>query len=160
MGTKVGFWLFVLDSLKYSSKAESPINRSAKAVISRNLTTSRHNHLFNFSFIYSLFLCFIFIIYWFVINICYIFVIYLLHIYFYIFLFVTFICYFYLFAIIFFIMCVYIYLIDNRVIKNYYNWNSYISFGNQLNIFIKDYQKRIGKVSHHQLSDDVGIYLA
>ena len=41
----VEFQLLVLDSLKYSSKAESPINKSAKAVISGNLTTSRHNHL-------------------------------------------------------------------------------------------------------------------
>ena len=45
MGTIVRFRLLVLDSLKYISKAESPINRSAKAVISRNLATSRHNHL-------------------------------------------------------------------------------------------------------------------
>ena len=48
MGTVVEFRLFVLESLKYSSKAESPINRSAKSVISRNLTTSLHNHLFMF----------------------------------------------------------------------------------------------------------------
>ena len=48
MGTVVEFRLLVLESLKYSSKAESPINRSAKSVISRNLTTSRHNHLFMF----------------------------------------------------------------------------------------------------------------
>ena len=64
MGTIVEFRLFVLDSLKYSSEAESPINRSAKAVISRNLTTSRHNHLFIlflFYFIFYLFLIFNFI---------------------------------------------------------------------------------------------------
>ena len=52
MGTIVEFRLLVLDSLKYSSKAESSINRSAKAVISRNL---RHNHLFIFIF-YFLFI--------------------------------------------------------------------------------------------------------
>ena len=46
MGTKVEFQLLVLDSLKQSSDAESPINTSAKAVISRNLTISRHIHLF------------------------------------------------------------------------------------------------------------------
>ena len=40
MGTIVEFQLLVIDSLKYSSKAESPINRSAKAVIIRDLTTS------------------------------------------------------------------------------------------------------------------------
>ena len=50
MGTIVEFRLLVLDSLKYSSKAESPINRSAKAVIGRNLTTSQHNHLFIYLF--------------------------------------------------------------------------------------------------------------
>ena len=44
---------------KVQSKAESPINRSAKAVISRNLTTSRHNHLF----IYVVFLFLFFIFY-------------------------------------------------------------------------------------------------
>ena len=54
MGTIVEFRLLVLYSLKYSSNAESRINRSAKAVISRNLTTSRHNHLF------VLFICFIY----------------------------------------------------------------------------------------------------
>ena len=53
MGTIVVFQLLVLDSLKYSSKAESPINRSAKAVISRNLTTSRDDHLFPFVFFLS-----------------------------------------------------------------------------------------------------------
>ena len=51
MGAIVEFGLLVLDSLKYSSKVDSPINRSAKAVISRNLATRRHNHLFRF-FIY------------------------------------------------------------------------------------------------------------
>ena len=48
MGTVVEFRLLVLESLKYTSKAESPINRSAKSVVSRNLTTSLHNHLFMF----------------------------------------------------------------------------------------------------------------
>ena len=47
MGT-IEFRLLVLDSLKCSSKMESPINRSGKAVISRNLTTGWHNHLFSF----------------------------------------------------------------------------------------------------------------
>ena len=47
----VEFRLLVLDSLKYNSKAESPIIRSTKAVISRNLTTIRHSHIF----IYKLF---------------------------------------------------------------------------------------------------------
>ena len=50
MGTTVEFLLLILDSLKCRSKAESPINRSAKAVISRNLTISRHNDLFSFVF--------------------------------------------------------------------------------------------------------------
>ena len=66
MGTKVEFGLLVLVSLKYNSKAESTNNRSAKAVISKNLTTSRHNHLFNFLFIYLfvIFICyFIFYMY-------------------------------------------------------------------------------------------------
>ena len=57
MGTIVEVCLHFLNSLKYSSKVESPINRSAKAVISRNLTTSRDNHLF----IFFIFLFFIFI---------------------------------------------------------------------------------------------------
>ena len=64
MGTMAEFGLLVLDSLKYSSKAESPINRSAKAAISRNLIISGHNHLLFyfllFSFLY-LFLTFYFI---------------------------------------------------------------------------------------------------
>ena len=54
MGTNVEFRFLVLDSLKYSGKVESPINGSAKAVISRNLTTSRYIHLFKFLFIYLL----------------------------------------------------------------------------------------------------------
>ena len=62
MGTIVEFRLLVLDSIKYSSKAESPINRSAKAVISMNLTTSRHSHLF----IYFVFLFLFFIFYFFI----------------------------------------------------------------------------------------------
>ena len=61
MGTIVEFRLLVLDSLKYSSKAESPINRSAKAVISRNLTTTEHDHLFIYFVFLFLFLFFIFI---------------------------------------------------------------------------------------------------
>ena len=56
MGTAVEFRSLVLDSLKYSSKAESPINRPAKAVISRNLTTSGHNHLIIYLFVF--FCCF------------------------------------------------------------------------------------------------------
>ena len=66
MGTKVEFGLLVLVSLKYNSKAESTNNRSAKAIISRKLTTSRHNHLFNFLFLYLfvIFICyFIFYMY-------------------------------------------------------------------------------------------------
>ena len=59
MGTIVEFRLFILDSRKYSSKVESPVNRSAKAVISRNLTTSLHNHLF----IYFVFLFLFFVFY-------------------------------------------------------------------------------------------------
>ena len=56
MGTIVEFQLLVLDSLKYSSKAESPINRSAKAVISSSLTTSQHNHLFIYLFFIIIFI--------------------------------------------------------------------------------------------------------
>ena len=56
MGTIVQFRLLVLDSLKYSSKTESPINKSTKAVISRNLTTSQHNHLSIYLFFF-LFIC-------------------------------------------------------------------------------------------------------
>ena len=63
MSTIVQFQLLALDSLKYSRKTESSINRSAKAVISRNLTTSRHNHLFIY-FVF-LFLFFIFYFYFF-----------------------------------------------------------------------------------------------
>ena len=63
MGTKEEFRFLILDSLKYSSKVESPVNRSAKAVINRNITTSRHNNLFNFLFIYLLFLFFILFFY-------------------------------------------------------------------------------------------------
>ena len=57
MGTIVQFRLLVLDSLKYSSKTESPINKSTKAVISRNLTTSQHNHLSIYLFFFYLFVC-------------------------------------------------------------------------------------------------------
>ena len=58
MDTKVEFRLLVLDSRKYSSKMESLINRSAKAVISKDLTTNQHSHLFicYFYFLFS-FLC-------------------------------------------------------------------------------------------------------
>ena len=72
MGAIVVFRLLVLDSLKYSSKAKSPINRYAKAVISRNLTTSRHNHLFIclfyfyvIFFIFYLFIYFCFYVFFF-----------------------------------------------------------------------------------------------
>ena len=44
--TIVHFRFLVLGSLKYSSKAESPINKSVEAVIRKNPPTSRHNHLF------------------------------------------------------------------------------------------------------------------
>ena len=54
MDTIVGFRFLVLDSLKYSSKAESPINRSTEAVISKNLTTSQHNHFFSIFFLFSI----------------------------------------------------------------------------------------------------------
>ena len=50
MGTVVEFQLLVLHSLRM----ESPINRSAKAVISRNITTTRQIHLFIFLFIHYL----------------------------------------------------------------------------------------------------------
>ena len=59
MDTIVEFWLLVLDLLNYSIKGESPINRSAKAVISRNLTTSRHDYFFFFPYLF-LFFYFIF----------------------------------------------------------------------------------------------------
>ena len=87
MGTIVEFRLLVLDSLKYSSKAESHINRSAKAVISRNLTTSRRNHLL----IYFAFLFLFFIFYFYFYFLLFIFFIYFL------FLFLCFIFYFYFF---------------------------------------------------------------
>ena len=63
MATIVEFRLLLLDSLKYGSMAESPVNRSANAVISGNLTTSRHSHLFVFLSFYFLFLFFTFIFY-------------------------------------------------------------------------------------------------
>ena len=60
MDTLVELWHLVLDLLNYSIKGESPINRSAKAVISRNLNTSRHNYFFFFPiFFYSFILFFI-----------------------------------------------------------------------------------------------------
>ena len=62
MGTIAEFRFLVLDSLKYSSKAESLINRSAKAVINRDLTTSRHNHLFIYLLIYFIFILFYFFV--------------------------------------------------------------------------------------------------
>ena len=40
MDTILEFQLFVLDSLEYNSKIESSLNRSAKAIISRNVSTS------------------------------------------------------------------------------------------------------------------------
>ena len=51
----VEFWLLVLDSLKYSSRGKVTLNRSAKAVISRNYTTSWHNPFVCvfFDFLYS-----------------------------------------------------------------------------------------------------------
>ena len=55
MSLHLNLHMVILDSLNYSSKAESPINGSAKAVISRNLTTSQHNRLFIFLFI--LYIC-------------------------------------------------------------------------------------------------------
>ena len=75
MGTIVEFRLLVLDSLKYSSKAESPVNRSVKAVISRNLTASRDNHLFIYLFIYSFgfFCCCFFFIFLFIYLFMYLF---------------------------------------------------------------------------------------
>ena len=64
MRTMAEFRLLVLDSLKYIIKVESPINRPAKAAISRNLIISGRNHLLFyfllFSFLY-LFLTFYFI---------------------------------------------------------------------------------------------------
>ena len=69
MGTIVQFRLPVLDSLKYSSKTESPINKSTKAVISRNLTTSRHNHLSIYLFFYlfiCLFINYLFVLFYFI----------------------------------------------------------------------------------------------
>ena len=56
MGTIVEFPLLVPDSLKYNSKAESPIITSAKAVIRRDLTTSRHNLILIFDFIFHIFI--------------------------------------------------------------------------------------------------------
>ena len=46
MSTLDEFGHLFLDSLNHRSKAKEPINRSAKAVINRKLTTSLHNHLF------------------------------------------------------------------------------------------------------------------
>ena len=54
MGTMVEFWLLVLDSLKYNSKAESAIKRFAEADVSRSLNINCLNHLFSF-FIYLIF---------------------------------------------------------------------------------------------------------
>ena len=63
MGTIVKFQLLVLDFLYYNSNAELPIIRSAKAVISRNLTASRHNHLFFYFFYFLFSFCILFFIY-------------------------------------------------------------------------------------------------
>ena len=52
MGTIVEFRLLVLDSLKYSSEAESPVNRSAKTVITRNLLVDTLNYLFIYFIFY------------------------------------------------------------------------------------------------------------
>ena len=52
MGTIVEFRLLVLDSLKYSSEAESPVNRSAKAVITRNLLVDTLIYLFIYFIFY------------------------------------------------------------------------------------------------------------
>ena len=51
MGTIVEFQLLVLDSLRYSSKTESPINRSAEAVICRSLVFI---YLLSFLFLFFL----------------------------------------------------------------------------------------------------------
>lgn len=57
MGTCFGrFRVLILDSLKYSSMVESTINRSTRAVILRNLTTSWHNHLFIYLFFVAFYL--------------------------------------------------------------------------------------------------------
>ena len=61
MGTIVEFRLLDLDLLNYNSKAELPINRSAKVVISRNLTISWHSNLFIYLFIYLLIYLFIYL---------------------------------------------------------------------------------------------------
>ena len=63
MGTIIAFRLLVLDLLKYSSKAESPIYTSTKAVISRNFAASQRNHLFIFSVLFLLFMFLLFFIY-------------------------------------------------------------------------------------------------
>ena len=60
MGTVLEIRLLVIDSVKYSSKTESSINRFAEAVISRNLTTSGRNHLFIYLFTYLFIYLFIF----------------------------------------------------------------------------------------------------
>ena len=84
MVTIVEFQLLVLDSLNYSSKLESPINSSAKAVISRNLTPSWQNHLFIYLFIYLFNYLYIYL---FIYLFTYLFI-YLLFIYFFIFLYI------------------------------------------------------------------------
>ena len=56
MSSIVELRLLILKSLKYSTKGESPINRSAKALISSNLTTSQHNHLLFFFYLFLIFL--------------------------------------------------------------------------------------------------------
>ena len=55
IGTLVKFQFLVLDSLKHSNKAESSINKFAKTVISRNLTTSWKNRLLFLQFLFSVF---------------------------------------------------------------------------------------------------------
>ena len=52
MDTKADFQLLVLESLKYSSETESPINESPKTVISSSTScsTSLHNNLYFYLF--------------------------------------------------------------------------------------------------------------
>ena len=96
MGTIVEFRLLVLDSLKYSSKAESSINRSAKAVISRDFITSRHNHLSIYWLIYFTFVLFYFFVFYFLFIFFYLFI--YLFIFFYLFFFLIFYFIFHIFT--------------------------------------------------------------
>ena len=66
MGTIVGFLLLVLESLKYSSKAETPINRSAKeSSVGTLLLVDTINYLFILFFLF-LFFPFYFYFYFFI----------------------------------------------------------------------------------------------